>query len=195
MPGAEALKLIFLSLNINTLSTMLHMINEDLYALIKSFQRKSYWRLSCPKEAAYWKNRFTQDVVPQLDKGYKLVCIRMSRPCDSCYRYCNICPYHALENTSIYESISYMQMRSSAAWTSIHFKLLFKLWNHDQYQKLFNTVYGRYVLYPWTQNRLVYQIRRSRLYRKIRLQSRVRVVEEATAEAIPYIAGLFRCLE
>lgn len=180
---------------------MFHLINEDIYALIKSFQRKSYWRLSCPMESAYWKNRFTQDVVSQLDKGYRLVCVTPEYTClddihpdfpgpavcpdANCYSLgeCNYCNFDFIPQ----ESVSYAQICTPDT------TITFRIWNLEQYKGLSDTLYGLYATntYRYGDHQLRWQIRESRLYRKVTLQSRIRGADEATTEALPYIAELF----
>jgi hypothetical protein len=161
------LKLIFLVLNTNNASQALsipsnmslfnQLITQDLFNQIQAYQRPSYWRNFCPKEAVFWKNRFSQDVVPQLDKGYRLVEFSFDMdgkygPCPNCYHY-GLCGSNALGVTT--DHISHEEFRKLS--TS-------KLWNQEQYQGLRKTLYGRYAVNKWVDepNKLTLQLRRSR---------------------------------
>ena len=126
----------------------------DLFNQIQAFQRPSYWRTFCPKEQAYWKNRFTQDIIPSLDKGYRLVEFEITShgtniPCANCYHYglCEECIILTVDHIS-YEEIREHSNRG--------------IWNLEQCRGLPKTLYGRYAMNKWPKdpNQLELQLRR-----------------------------------
>jgi hypothetical protein len=152
------------------MSAFTQLLNTDLFTQIRAFQRKSYWYNFCPKEQSYWKNRFTQDVIPQLDKGYRLVEFQFDidgqyTPCPNCYHY-GLCSNWAagFDPQTIgvtIDHISYEEFRAHS-WP--------KSWNHEQYKGLGATLYGRYAMdkHPSDPNKLNFQLKRTIMRLKYR---------------------------
>lgn len=150
------------------MSAFTQLLNTDLFAQIRAFQRKSYWYIFCPKEQSHWKNRFTQDVIPQLDKGYRLVEFQFDLdgqyvPCINCYHY-GVCdnggPGYDPEAAGItFDHVSYEEIR-------MHSHL--NVWNHEQFKGLCATLYGRYAMDKWSDepNKLTLQLKRAIMRRE-----------------------------
>jgi hypothetical protein len=56
---------------------MYNILNNDIINLIKDYSGNN----------KYWKNRFNVDVIPQLEKGFKMVALYDNKPCLNCYFY------------------------------------------------------------------------------------------------------------
>jgi predicted GNAT superfamily acetyltransferase len=140
------------------------LLNPDLFRQIQAFQRPSYWRNFCPKEQAYWKNRFSRDIIPQLDKGYRLV--EFSFDLDGNYTFCTDCYQYGLCYADDYgidpQTIEITIDHVSYETFSQHAENMF--WNLEQYKVLSKTLYGRYAISNWSGclNDLNIQIRSNR---------------------------------
>lgn len=145
------------------MSAFAQLLNTDLFTQIRAFQRKSYWHIFCPKEQSYWKNRFTQDVIPQLDKGYRLVEFQFDTegqyvPCPNCYHY-GLCDnwVRGFDPRTIGVTVEPISHEDIRAYSNT------KMWNHEQYKGLGATLYGRYAMdkYPSDPNKLTLQLKRT----------------------------------
>lgn len=145
------------------MSAFTQLLNTDLFTQIRAFQRKSYWYIFCPQEQSYWKNRFTQDVIPQLDKGYRLVQFELDindqpSPCPNCYHY-GLCDNWAqgFDPQTIGITIDHISHEEFRMYSRS------KKWTYEQYKGLKTTLYGRYAMDKWASepNKLTLQLKRA----------------------------------
>jgi hypothetical protein len=145
------------------MSAFTQLLNTDLFTQIHAFQRKSYWYNFCPQEQSYWKNRFTQDVIPQLDKGYRLVEFQFDLdgqyvPCPNCYHY-GLCDNWTtgFDPRTIGVTIDHISHEEFRMHSES------KVWNQEQYKGLRATLYGRYAMdrHPSDPNKLTFQLKRT----------------------------------
>ncbi len=98
---------------------MYSLFPPEIIALIESFHT-----------VPYWKNRFDQDVLPCLDKGWRLVCTQSNEiPCYECY-HTGKCFYWDYESQSVH--MSYEQF-SRQNW--------YKYLTYAQYKKIRSAKY------------------------------------------------------
>lgn len=169
-------------------ATLTDILNKDIFSIVRSFQRKSYWMQSCSKEPIFWKNRFTHDVLPLINKGYRLVCIinynGKEIPCANCYHY-GICADFAGDNDDHWGNIS---SRRHVSYEEFRRHSNIRVWTQEQYLALPKTLYGRYTMNKFRDapHPLMLQIRKSKLFRSIQAQkadvSRNTILEETISD-------------
>ena len=79
--------------------------NLDIYNIILDFAGV----------CEYWKRRFTWDVLPKINKGYKLVSINNNKLCNSCY-------YDAISKEKTYGNCEYCYRNNSRDWDIMSFE-------------------------------------------------------------------------
>ena len=178
-------------------SAFVQILNKDVFSIIRSFQRKSYWPQSDPKESIYWKTRFSQDVAPLLNKGYRMATIvsyeGRQYPCANCYSYgIDGCHHENMEDDIGQEFETVVEVRF-VSYEEYHVCSINKMWNQEQYLGMRSTLYGRYAVAKWAgaPNALTMQIRKSKLYRSLQRHRSAISHQAIMDESISDISLLF----
>lgn len=178
-------------------SAFAQILNKDVFSILRSFQRKSYWPQSDPKESIYWKTRFSQDVAPLLSKGYRMATICMydgvQYPCANCYHYgIDGCHHEGMEDDIDQGFETVVEVRF-VSYEEFHVYSINKMWNQEQYLGMRRTLYGRYAADKWVgaPNALTLQIRKSKLYRSLQRQRSPINHQAIMEESISDISLLF----
>ena len=170
----------------HTSQAMLAKLPNDLFKIIEALLPE--W-----KKMPYWKNRFTQDVIPNLNKGFRLVGFWQNHiqdgilnGCANCYHYGNgyLCPDCEDDSNIVLGHMSYAEFQDACFAPT--------LWKYEVFNNLRTTYFGRNRFNTCWRNgpepdSMVLDIHRSRLFRNMFGKKEKMDVDSI----LPSIANLF----